>query len=262
MHAPEDSVFRYAERVNLYSELARWWPLLSPQSDYESEGVFYGALFANSLDRFESLLELGCGSGFLVSHFPNGLRKVLVDQSPEMLEQCAQANPGAELIQADLRTLDLDEQFDAVLIHDALMYMTSKEDLTQAVRSAARHCRPGGVVLLLPDVVRERFVEGNTLLAGRDGEQTAVRLMEWHWDPDLQDDTFQVEFSLLVRESGGVESFHESHTMGLFSEAVWRDIVSNSGLVLEPVEVLPGLDVGEVFLARKPLNGGKVEEQR
>ena len=125
MHAPEDSVFRYAERVNLYSELARWWPLLSPQSDYESEGVFYGALFSNSLDRFESLLELGCGSGFLVSHFPEGLRKVLVDQSPEMLEQCAQANPGATLIQADLRTLELEEQFDAVLIHDALMYMTS-----------------------------------------------------------------------------------------------------------------------------------------
>ena len=241
--------------MNLYSELAHWWPLLSPQSDYESEGVYYGALLANALDRFESLLELGCGSGFLVSHFPAGLRKVLVDQSAQMLDQCARANPDAELVQADLRTLQLERQFDAVLVHDALMYMTSEGDLSRAIQCAERHCRPGGVVLLLPDVVRERFEEGNTLLAGRDGEEAAVRLMEWHWDPNPEDDTFQVEFSLLVRESGQVNSVHESHTTGLFSESKWRDLIEESGLELESVEEFPGLAVGEIFLARKPDRG-------
>ena len=110
-------------------------------------------------------------------------------------------------------------------------------------------------MLLLPDVVRERFEEGNTLLAGRDGEEAAVRLMEWHWDPNPEDDTFQVEFSLLVRESGQVNSVHESHTMGLFSESKWRDLIEESGLELESVEEFPGLAVGEIFLARKPDRG-------
>ena len=36
--------------------------------------------------------------------------------------------------------------------------------------------------------------------------------MEWHWDPDAQDCTFELSF-LLVRENGEVRSHHESHTM-------------------------------------------------
>ena len=259
---PSKTVFRYASGVNLYSELAKWWPLLSPRADYEPDGIFFGSLLANALEKWDSVLELGCGSGYLVSHFPDRLRKVMVDESPEMLAECARANPQAQLVEADLRTLALDELFDAVLIHDALMYMTSEAALREAVQSAAAHCRPGGVVLLLPDVVRERFVDGNTLLAGQDGENTAVRLMEWHWDPDPEDDTFQVEFSLLVRDKGSVQVHHESHTMGLFSEAKWVQIVTGAGLEIEPVETLPGLGVGEIFLARKPLPGDWLKEQQ
>ena len=248
--------------MKLYSEMAKWWPLLSPREDYETESCFYAALLTNAVDRWESMLELGCGSGYLASYFPDGIKKVMVDQSPSMLQQCARANPEAELVEGDLRTVSLGQQFDVVLIHDALMYMTSRQALVEAVESAARHCRPGGVVLLLPDVVRERFQDGNTLLAGQDGEGTAVRLMEWHWDPDPHDDTFQVEFCLLVRESGGVQAFHESHTMGIFSEEAWCEIVAEAGLQLESAEVLPGMNVGEIFLARKPLDRAASKEDR
>ena len=73
------------------------------------------------------------------------------------------------------------------MVHDALMYLTTHEDLVACLQTAAEHCRPGGVVLLLPDVVRERFSVGKHA-ACRQGHRrgASVRLMEWHWDPDIQ----------------------------------------------------------------------------
>jgi hypothetical protein len=39
-----------------------------------------------------------------------------------------------------------------VFIHDAIMYMTSEEDLRLALQTAARHCKPAGVLLVMPDM--------------------------------------------------------------------------------------------------------------
>ena len=44
----------------------------------------------------------------------------------------------------DLRTLRLGRSFDAVLVHDAVMYMTSERDLRSMAVTAFQHTRPGG----------------------------------------------------------------------------------------------------------------------
>ena len=46
--------FRISMVMKLYSQLAKWWPLLSPQEDYDSEGLLYSSPFLNALDRWES----------------------------------------------------------------------------------------------------------------------------------------------------------------------------------------------------------------
>ena len=67
--------------MKLYDELAAWWPLLSPPSDYEEEAAFYAEHLLRTVDRPPgSLLELGSGGGsnafYLKSHFKE---VVLVD---------------------------------------------------------------------------------------------------------------------------------------------------------------------------------------
>lgn len=52
-----------------------------------------------------------------------------------------------------MRALRLGRTFDAVLIHDAIMYMTGEEDLRAALVMAHEHCKPGGVVVIAPDWV-------------------------------------------------------------------------------------------------------------
>src|SRR6185436_16668809 len=124
---------------------------------------------------------------------------------------------------------------DAVILHDAVMYLLDESELARAFASAARHLAPGGIFLVLPDVVKEEFEE-MTLGSGSSESEPAVRLLEWHWDPDPDDDTYAVEFALLVRErDGSVTCHHDRHTMGLFSRATFTRLLRAAGFeLLEP----------------------------
>ena len=79
----------------------------------------------------------------------------LVDLSPQMLAVSRALNPECEHREGDMRTVNLGRTFDAVFVHDAIMYMTSEADsLIAAMRNAYRHCRAGGVALFVPDYSR------------------------------------------------------------------------------------------------------------
>ena len=100
-----------------------------------------------------------------------------------------------------MRTLRL-ETFDGVFVHDAIGYMTSEADLRAALETAYLHLRPGGVALFVPDYVRETFVE-STSHHGSDGDDRAVRYLEWAFDPDPADSTFTVVYTFVLRDPDG-----------------------------------------------------------
>src|SRR5690606_6342176 len=90
-------------------------------------------------------------------HLKRFFELTLTDFSPEMLAVSRQLNPECRHVVGDMRTLDLGRQFDLVLIHDAIMYMTDAASVGAALNTAYRHCRPGGAVVVLPDAVKETF---------------------------------------------------------------------------------------------------------
>src|SRR5262245_16055239 len=105
----------------MYSDLAAWWPLLSPPSHYVEEAVFFWAILKQARPRPRSLLELGCGGGSLAANLKRHLALTLVDLSPQMLAVCRATNPECETAQGDMRDVRLGRSFDAVLVHDAIM---------------------------------------------------------------------------------------------------------------------------------------------
>ena len=236
--------------MRLYGDLAKLWLVLSPPDEYGDEA----ALVAEWITRahgapIRSLLELGSGAGHLASQLPPEWDLTLVDRAPEMLALSKALVPRATHVDADLRTLDLGRAFDAVLLHDAVMYLTSAEELSSAFAIAARHLAPGGILLVLPDVVKDEFEE-MTLGSGSSETEPAVRLLEWHWDPDPTDDTYAVEFALLVRDRDGtVTCHHDRHTMGLFSRATWVRLLRAAGFELLEPDPFDPRDGGVVFVA-------------
>lgn len=142
----------------IYDEFTSWWPLLSDPADYAEEASFYRrALISACASRPKTLLELGSGGGNNASFLKRHFKMTLVDRSSNMLAVSQALNPRCEHIQDDMRTARLRREFDAVFIHDAIMYMATEEDLQRAIETAFIHCKPGGAALFAPDCVRESF---------------------------------------------------------------------------------------------------------
>jgi SAM-dependent methyltransferase len=243
------------EGPKLYSDLAAWWPLLSPADEYAEEAAFYAlVLQAYSRDPVQSLLELGSGGGNNASHLKRKFRLTLVDSSAQMLEVSRALNPECEHIAGDMRTLRLNREFDAVFIHDAICYMTSEAQLRQAIETAFIHCKPGGVTLLAPDHVRETFSE-STEHGGVNGDIGSLRYLEWSYDPDPTDTTYTVDYAYLLRDPDGeVRVEHDRHVEGLFSREVWLGLMAAAGFEAQAVtfpQSVHGAPL-EVFVGRKP----------
>lgn len=215
----------------LYTELARWWPLLSPPSHYGEEAADLWPTLASAPDAPpKTLLELGSGGGSLAWHLKRHLQLTLSDRSAEMLAVSRAVNPECEHVRGDMRTLDLQRQFDLVMIHDAIMYLTSADELRAALATAYRHCRPGGAVVLLPDCVAETF-EPSTEHGGEDApDGRAMRYLQWDWDPDPADTVFECVYSFLFREADGrVTGDMERHQFGLFPRDQWFALLDAAG---------------------------------
>jgi hypothetical protein len=130
-------------------------------------------------------------------------------------------------------------------VHDAVSYMTTETDVRKAIETAFVHCRSDGVVLFVPDHVRERFRPA-TDHGGHDGTNRAMRFLEWSWDPDPADSTCTVDYVFLLRErDGSTQVVHDRHVEGLFSRADWLRWLTEAGFVpqavpLEHSELEPG----------------------
>ena len=186
----------------LYQELADWWPLISPPGEYAAEAAYLAGLFASAAIDVHEVLDLGSGGGHIAVHLKDGLDLTLVDLSAGMLAVSRRLNPECPHQQGDMRTLRLGRMFDAVLVHDAVNYVTDADDLRQLIATAFAHCRPGGMAVFVPDYTAETF-EGGTGgggSTGADGRQGSFR--EWTWDPDPADDWIQVEYEFTLRAAG------------------------------------------------------------
>jgi SAM-dependent methyltransferase len=245
-----------AREPRFYRELAAWWPLFSPPSEYLETATFYRELLgAACASKPRTLLELGSGGGNHASHLKHELVLTLVDLSEGMLAVSRELNPECEHVQGDMRSVRLGRVFDCVLIHDAIDYMTSEADLRAAFDTAFVHCRPGGAVLVAPDHVRETF-EPMTDCGGSDApDGRGLRYLEWTWDPDPSDGTYVADYAFLLREPDGrVSVEHDRHVGGLFPRATWLRLLAEAGFAPShadyPNEELAGF---EVFVGRKPL---------
>ena len=237
--------------LKLYSELATWWPLLSPPEDYVDEADFFGEVFAKAgLPPSPSLMELGSGGGSNAFHLKSMFAHVtLTDISPHMLAISRSLNPECEHLEGDMRTLRLGRAFDVVFVHDAIEYMTTHEALREAIETAFVHCKPGGMALFVPDHVRETF-QPSTDHHGRDGDGRALRYLEWSYDPDEHDSVYTTEYVFLLREGNQpVRVEHEQHICGLFPRQEWLRLLSNIGF--QP-EIVRDDYQRDIFVANKP----------
>lgn len=216
----------------LYTELADWWPVMSDPSHYDEEAaIFRAAIEDTSGVPVRTVLELGCGGGNNASHLKKHWELTLVDLSPGMLEVSRELNPECEHLEGDMRTVRLGRQFDAVFVHDAIVYMTTEQDLLATLTTAFAHTRPGGAALFVPDYTVESFAPF-TSNGGHDHGDRSMRYLEWAYDPDPSDSTYTMAFAYMLRERGKpLRSEFEEHVMGMFPRRTWLRLIKRAGFL-------------------------------
>ncbi len=195
-----------------YNELAWTEPIMAPPESCGSEAAIYIEAIKEA-SKASSLLHMGCGAGGHDYHFKQHFAVTGVDISRGMLDVAKKTNPEVTYIEDDMRTVQLGQTFDAVVIPDSIMYMCTLADLKQAITNAARHLKAGGTLLFVTHT-REDFQENNFVYTGQAGN---IQITVFENNFIVSDSTYEAAIIHLIREDKKLSVFHEVHTLGLFA---------------------------------------------
>lgn len=218
----------------MYYEFAHLWPLISAPEGYANEAGFWRETLIDKLGSGrKEILELGVGGGNNLSHLTNHFHATAVDLSPRMLANSIRLNPDVVHHVGDMRTVRLGRTFDAVLIHDAISYMTTEKDLLDTFLTAKAHLIPGGIFITAPDWVKETFPGVFTSSATRSDNDSELTYFEYEHDPDPTDTTMETYFTYFIKEAGELKVELDRHITGLFPMTTWRSLLGKAGFKTE-----------------------------
>jgi SAM-dependent methyltransferase len=219
--------------MRLYKDLSWTWPIISPPKDYIEEAQFFTAKI-NEFKKIETrtLLNLGCGGGHMDWTLKKFFEITSIDISPDMLALAKKLNPEIEYIEGDMRTVRLDKKFDAVVIHDSILYMQNIDELKAAFKTAYEHLKENGLMITYCEEWPEHFVQNNVRSQRNTKDDIDLIFIENYYDPDPDDSTYEGTFIYLIRRDGELEIFHDYHTFGIFPLENWRRVICEVGFAL------------------------------
>jgi SAM-dependent methyltransferase len=204
------------QNPRFYDDLAWLWPLVSPAADYAEEvATFRLRLQRHGAADGAAVLHLGCGGGSVDHHLQRHYHVTGIDISESMLAEARRLNPDVEYVRGDMRTHRLGRTFDAVLVHDAISYMTTFDELRAVYDTAAAHLRPGGVLIALPEEIRARLRHRPTIERRVVGERT-VWMAELSVDPDEDDNSYEQIYVFVIHDATGLRVEVDRHLHGVF----------------------------------------------
>ena len=224
--------------MRLYDDLAWLWPIVSPPAEYIVEAQEWLDLIRSRRNLWQdgrrpTLLELGCGGGHFLSQLTPHFDATAVDLAPQMLALSRALNPYTPHHQGDMRTVRLGMSFDVAVIYDAVNYMLTESDLAAAIATGAAHLKPGGLLLLAPDWLRDDFHGPRVIEWSREADDRSVTFIEYVADPDPTDTTIESVFFFVINRDGRITVEQDRHTGGLFPLSVWLSVLDRAGFDAE-----------------------------
>jgi len=243
------------DQRRMYGDLAWTWPIISQKENYAGEAEEFRQVIQHYAQiQIQTLLHLGCGGGHLDFWLKKDFAMTGVDVSEGMLALARRLNPEVAYRPGDMRTVQLGQVFDAVIVADSISYMLTAQDLRAAFATAFRHLRPGGVFCTYAEVAAERFQQHWTDCATRTRGDVEITFVENRYDPDPTDTTYEYTCVYLIRRGGQLTIETDRHLGGIFGLRTWHDLLNDVGFQVWQIEYEE--DDSPMFACVKPLPEG------
>lgn len=216
----------------LYEELAKYWTMISPVDgdDYKAEAVIWKNVIGKYCQKQRPFaLELGVGGGNNLSHLTDIADAWAVDLSEQMLENSKKINPNVKHCLGDMRNVRLERKFDIVMVHDAVTYMKTEDDLLRLFDTARYHLDNDGILVMSPDHFKDCFVDNSFVSFQTIKDGIVLNFTEYNYDTDPNDTVFNCHFDVTVREGFKIRHFDDDHELGLFWMDDWKRLLEMSG---------------------------------
>ena len=221
----------------LYGDLAWTWPIISPVEDYIEETELFSKLIKeHSRIEVKTLLHLGCGGGHNDYTFKKYFKVTSLDISEDMLGLAKKLNPEVNYKYGDMRTIRLEEKFDAVTILDSINYIKTVEDLQRTFITTYEHLKPGGVFLTFVEQITGQFKQNNTMYSTHSKGDVEITFVENDYDPDSNDTSYEATFIYLIRVGGKLEVRTDRHLCGIFKLETWLELLKTTGFEVKQVK--------------------------
>jgi len=214
----------------LYNDLAWTWPIISPVEDYIEETELFGKLIKeHSKIEVKTLLHLGCGGGHNDYTFKKHFKVTSLDISEGMLILAKKLNREVSYHHDDMRTIRLEERFDAIIALDSINYIKTVKNLQRTFITAYEHLKPGGVFLTLVEQITGKFKQNHTSYSTHSKDDVEITFGENYYDPDPSDTNYEATFIYLIRVGGKLEVHTDRHLCGIFKLKTWLGFLKATG---------------------------------
>ncbi len=221
----------------LYGDLAWTWPIISPVEDYIEETELFSKLIKeHSTIEVNTLLHLGCGGGHNDYIFKKHFKVTSADISEDMLRLAKKLNPKVNYQYGDMRTIQLEERFDAVTILDSINYIRTVEDLQRTFITTYKHLKPGGDFLTFVEQITGQFKQNNTTCSTHYKGEVEITFIENYYNPDPNDTNYEATFIYLIRVGGKLEVHTDRHLCGIFKLETWLELLKATGFEVKQVK--------------------------
>ncbi|RUR16032.1 class I SAM-dependent methyltransferase [Legionella sp. km535] len=130
----------------VYDDLIDWFDNARTK-DLKMEKSYLN-LIQKHLSLNSKILDVGCGTGEPLAQFLINAGYIVtgIDASKRMIERCKQRFPKGKWLLADMRTLDLNEQFHAVIAWHSFFHL-SHDDQRRTLKLLASYVHQNGLLI-------------------------------------------------------------------------------------------------------------------
>ena len=249
-----------------YENFARVYDELMDNVPYEEWADFILAILKKNKITDGLVLELGCGTGKLMSLLGNaGFDMIGVDNSVDMLQIAREkTSPEFLYLLQDMREFELYGTVKAVVsVCDSVNYITEKEDLTEVFRLVNNYLDPKGLFIFdFNTDYKYRDMIGETVIAEDREDVSFIWFNEYDEESQLND----IDLKVFVQEDGDCyRKFQEEHIQRGYSLQEIKQMLEESGLVfLQAIDEYsnqePRTDSGRIVVVAQE-NGKEKQEE-